>query len=135
MPTSVYGEWRKVDSSVLSRFCQRRAEEVHQRHRACQHGYGRSMEQISVELERVPETMLWTLYHRAVEARRPDAVLADPLAVELVDRIDFPFAERFGDGERLSQWQALRARCFDDTVSRFLAARPSGTVVALGEGL
>jgi O-methyltransferase involved in polyketide biosynthesis len=32
-------------------------------------------------LEGVPETLLWTLYHRALEARRPDAVLHDPLAV------------------------------------------------------
>jgi O-methyltransferase involved in polyketide biosynthesis len=37
-------------------------------------------------LEGVPETLLWTLYHRALEARRPDAVLHDPLAVALVDR-------------------------------------------------
>jgi O-methyltransferase involved in polyketide biosynthesis len=93
------------------------------------------VEKVGVELERVPETLLWTLHHRAVEARRPNAVLDDSLAVELVDRIDFSFAERFGDGERLSQWQALRARCFDDAVSRFLASHPSGTVAALGEGL
>jgi O-methyltransferase involved in polyketide biosynthesis len=93
------------------------------------------MAKIAVELDRVPETLLWTLYHRAVEARRADAVLADPLAVELVDRIDFPFSERFGDGVRFSQWQALRARCFDGAVVRFLADHPEGTVVALGEGL
>jgi O-methyltransferase involved in polyketide biosynthesis len=93
------------------------------------------VERTAVRLDRVPETLLWTLYHRAVEARRPDAVLDDPLAVELVERIDFPFAERFGDGSRFSQWQALRARCFDGAVRRFLAARPRGTVVALGEGL
>jgi hypothetical protein len=31
----------------------------------------------------VPETLLWTLYHRALEARRLDTVLAAPLAVEL----------------------------------------------------
>jgi len=37
-------------------------------------------------LKGVPETLLWTLYHRALEARRPDAVLHDPLAVALVDR-------------------------------------------------
>jgi O-methyltransferase involved in polyketide biosynthesis len=43
----------------------------------------------------VPETALWTLHRRAVEARRPDAILRDPLAVELVERIDHPFAERF----------------------------------------
>ena len=45
----------------------------------------------------VPETLLWTLWHRVLEARRPDAALADPLAVELVGRIDYPFAERFGE--------------------------------------
>jgi O-methyltransferase involved in polyketide biosynthesis len=83
----------------------------------------------------VPETALWTLYHRALEARRPDAVLADPLAVELVDRLDYPFAERFGDGRGFSQWQALRAATFDREVRRFAAANPGGTVVALGEGL
>jgi O-methyltransferase involved in polyketide biosynthesis len=93
------------------------------------------MERASVELEGVSETTLWTLYHRAVEARRPDAVLSDPLAVELVETINFPFAERFGDGAGLSQWQALRARCFDEAVRRFLGDHPDGTVVALGEGL
>jgi len=89
-----------------------------------------------VDLEGVPETLLWTLYHRAIEARRPDAVLDDPKAVELVDAIDYPFEERFGSGEGgRSQWQALRVRCFDLEVERFLAAHPDGTVVALGEGL
>ena len=50
----------------------------------------------SVRLEAVPETLLWTLYHRATEARRRDGVLRDPKAVELVETIDFPFAKRFG---------------------------------------
>ena len=89
---------------------------------------------VAVRLTGVPETMLWTLYHRALEARRPDALLHDPLAVELVERIDYPFAERFGRGG-LAQWQALRVRAFDREVRRFLAAHPGGTVVALGEGL
>jgi O-methyltransferase involved in polyketide biosynthesis len=84
-------------------------------------------------LSEVSETMLWTLYQRAEEARRPDAVLADPLAVELVGRIDYPFAERFGAG--FGQFQALRTTCFDREVRRFLQRHPAGTVVALGEGL
>ena len=83
----------------------------------------------------MPETLLWTLYHRAVEAQRADAVLADPLALGLVDAIDYPFVERFGSGEAFSQWQALRARCFDTEISRFLVDHPGGAVVALGEGL
>jgi O-methyltransferase involved in polyketide biosynthesis len=89
---------------------------------------------VRVELGGVAETLLWTLWNRAAEARRPDPVLRDPLAVELVERIDYPFAERFGP-PWLAQWQALRARCFDHEVLRFMRARPGGTVVALGEGL
>jgi hypothetical protein len=38
-------------------------------------------------------------------------------------------------GGALGQWQALRVRCFDDEVRRFLARHPDGQVVALGEGL
>ena len=91
---------------------------------------------MKVQLGGVPETLLWTLYHRSIEARRPDAILTDPRAVELVEEIDYPFAERFGTGENgLAQWQALRVKRFDLEVRRFLAAKPGGTVVALGEGL
>jgi O-methyltransferase involved in polyketide biosynthesis len=90
---------------------------------------------VKVELAGVPETLLWTLWHRALEARREDAVLSDPQAVELVERIDYPFAERFGSSALVAQWQALRVRCFDREIRRFLTANPTGTVVALGEGL
>jgi O-methyltransferase involved in polyketide biosynthesis len=90
---------------------------------------------ISVALSGVPETLLWTLYHRAQEADRPDAVLHDPLAIELVRRIDYPFEERLGQGVQLEQWQGLRALTFDRAVNRFLSSNPAGTVVALGEGL
>ena len=89
---------------------------------------------VAVELSGVPETLLWTLYHRAEEARRPDAVLDDPLAVSVVDRIDYPFS-RFGATPWRARWQALRALRFDIEVRRFMAARPDCTVVALGEGL
>ncbi len=90
---------------------------------------------IPVDLTGVPETLLWTLYYRAQEAARPDAVLRDPLAVELVSRIDYPFAQRPGHGASRAQWQGLRSRTFDDRVREFLARHPGGTVVALGEGL
>lgn len=87
-----------------------------------------------VDLEGVPETLLWNLYQRASEARRPDAVLTHPKAIELVDSIDYPFEQRFGKGG-LGQWQALRARRFDEEIRRFTDAHPDGQVVALGEGL
>jgi O-methyltransferase involved in polyketide biosynthesis len=87
-----------------------------------------------VELHGIAETTLWTLYMRASEAARPDAVIDDPEAVALLERIDYPFAERFG-APLAGEWQALRARAFDDELRRFLAAHPDGAVVALGEGL
>lgn len=90
----------------------------------------------TLSLDAVPETMLWTLYHRAAEARRPDAVLADPQAVDLVHRLGFPFAERFGSANPLlAQAQALRVRCFDLELARVLRSHPNATVVALGAGL
>lgn len=93
-------------------------------------------DKVTVDLHGVPETMLWTLYHRALEARRADSVLADPRAVALLDTIDYPFAERFGARPTaLAQLQALRVRAFDAEIRRFLAGHPGGTVVALGEGL
>ncbi|GGO84084.1 class I SAM-dependent methyltransferase [Wenjunlia tyrosinilytica] len=93
-------------------------------------------DRIRPELEGVPETLLWTLYYRAVEARRPDSVIDDPKAVELVEALDYPFEERFGGPSAfLGQLQALRALSFDNEVRRFLDLHPDGTVAALGEGL
>jgi O-methyltransferase involved in polyketide biosynthesis len=86
-----------------------------------------------VALEGIPETLLWTLWQRARGAAQRRPVLDDPMAVELVRTLDYPFAERFGSG--FGQWQAVRALRFDLEIRRFLDARPDGQVVALGEGL
>lgn len=90
----------------------------------------------AVRLSGVPETLLWNLYHRSHEARQPRPVLEDPKAVELVDRIDYPFKETFGEpNPLLAQGQALRVRTFDAAVRAFLKEHPDGTVVSLAEGL
>ncbi|MET8772276.1 class I SAM-dependent methyltransferase [Streptomyces sp. NPDC004658] len=89
-----------------------------------------------IDLEGVPETLLWNLYQRAFEARQPHPVLDDPKAIELVERIDYPFEETFGrPSPLLAQGQALRVRTFDGAVAAFLREHPRGTVVALAEGL
>lgn len=84
-----------------------------------------------VALTGVSETALLTLNARATEARRPDAIIEDPMAVALVDAIDFDFA-KFG---RTGQDIALRAKAFDLATRAYLDAHPSATVVALAEGL
>jgi O-methyltransferase involved in polyketide biosynthesis len=80
----------------------------------------------------VSETALLTLQVRANEARRPDSIIDDPMAVELVDSIAFDFA-KFGFSRR--QDMALRALAFDGATRRYLLDHPAATVVALAEGL
>ncbi|MER5362497.1 class I SAM-dependent methyltransferase [Streptomyces sp. NPDC002785] len=87
-------------------------------------------------LNGVPETLLWTLYNRAYEAGQLYPVLDDPMALRLLEDLDYPFEERFGRPNAFhSQAQGLRSRCFDLAVQRYLADRPQATVVALGDGL
>jgi O-methyltransferase involved in polyketide biosynthesis len=80
----------------------------------------------------VSETALLTLNGRAYQASHPEAILDDPMAVRLVDAIDFDF-DKFG--RRKGQEMALRSLAFDGAAKRYLSAHPSATVVALAEGL
>jgi O-methyltransferase involved in polyketide biosynthesis len=80
----------------------------------------------------VSETALLTLQVRAGEARRPDSLIDDPMAIKLVDAIDFDFG-KFGYARR--QDMALRAKAFDRHTRRYLVDHPRATVVALAEGL
>ncbi|WP_236573091.1 class I SAM-dependent methyltransferase [Streptomyces sp. GS7] len=90
----------------------------------------------TVTLSGVPEMLMWNLYHRAWEARRPQPVLHDPKAAELVDMLDYLFERHFGRPIGLvAQGHALRVRTFDTAVREFLTTHPDGTIVQLAEGL
>jgi O-methyltransferase involved in polyketide biosynthesis len=80
----------------------------------------------------LPETALVTLCFRANEARRPDGIIDDPVAIELTETVDYDFTNL-----RRSKRQdlALRAFAFDSEARRYLAGHPEATVVALGEGM
>lgn len=80
----------------------------------------------------VSETALLTLQVRANEARRPDSLIDDPMAIMLVDSIDFDWA-KFGISRR--QDMGIRALAFDLEARRYLTDHPRATVVALAEGL
>lgn len=86
-----------------------------------------------VDLSGVPETMLWPLWNRAMETRRSDGMVADPMAVDLVNRIDYDFAGHFG---KPTVFHPIRARVCDDLIRRYLArVSQEPVVIALGEGL
>lgn len=87
---------------------------------------------ISPALSGVPETTLLTLWNRASFATGEQAVLEDPVALRLLQRIDYDFSGTF---TRPYPAHAIRSRWFDEQLRRFLANAPEGPVVALGEGL
>lgn len=85
-------------------------------------------------LSAVSETMLVTLYSHAVESRRPDALIHDPRAEELVAHIDYDF-ERFQLDPTNQAATCVRLRQFDRFAQAFLTAHPDGVVVHIGCGL
>lgn len=87
-----------------------------------------------VTLTGAPETMLATLYGRALDSRAPDPILGDREADQAVRRIDYDF-RRTGMTPTSAAGVALRARQLDDWTGEFLAAYPRATVIHLACGL
>src|SRR5512134_3889052 len=96
---------------------------------------GASMsEKIPQSLEGVSETLLMTLYARARESQRPDAMIKDDLAVEMVNRIDRDFSRlRMQRHDEVAV--IMRMRKFDSHACSFLARAPHAVVVHIGCGL
>jgi O-methyltransferase involved in polyketide biosynthesis len=85
-------------------------------------------------LNGVAETLLITLYARAVESQRPDALLKDEKAVALVKQMDCDFS-RFKLHGHDEVAVILRMREFDHHVRQFLTRNPQAVVVHIGCGL
>jgi O-methyltransferase involved in polyketide biosynthesis len=82
----------------------------------------------------VERTALLTLHARAVDSRCPRPILADGLAVEVAERLDYDFdALRILASMRCQV--ALRAKMLDQRVRTFTAEHPDAVVVDLGAGL
>jgi O-methyltransferase involved in polyketide biosynthesis len=86
----------------------------------------------NLTLTGVPETMLWTLHNRAVDALRPDRWIEDEHAVRIYRSIPYDYAKNFGtpDGSH-----AIRSVMFDEAVHQWLGNHPDGTVIELACGL
>jgi len=92
-------------------------------------------------LSGVPETLLITLYLRAMETQRPDAVINDEKAETLVKKIGDAGLYNFGRIKSLHLTEAnklaviLRNREFDRYAQEYLARNPEAVVVHIGCGL
>lgn len=89
------------------------------------------MQSEKIHLTQEKETLLATLYARALESRAQNPILRDPMAEDTVRRIDYDFARLKVDTLSI----AMRAKQFDLWTTEFLAQHPNATVLHLGCGL
>ncbi|MBZ9672968.1 class I SAM-dependent methyltransferase [Mesorhizobium sp. ES1-3] len=87
-----------------------------------------------VHLTGAKETLLMTLYGKALESRMPDSLLGDHFADAALRKIDYDFA-RLKVDENLGIGLAIRAKTLDVRVEDFLARNPDAIVLHLGCGL
>jgi O-methyltransferase involved in polyketide biosynthesis len=91
-------------------------------------------EKILQNLDDVSKTLLMTLYVRARESQRPDAMLSDEKATAMVNQIDCDFSRlRMHRHDEIAV--IMRMRKFDNHVRNFLARNPDAVVVHIGCGL
>ena len=93
---------------------------------------GDPMKSVTPNLDGVSETMLWSLYGRACEARRPEGILVDPDSMRICEAIDYDFVGHFGHPIGSL---AARAVEIDHLLRGWLKHHPDGLIVSLGEGL
>jgi len=87
-----------------------------------------------VNLTGARETLLMTLYGKALESRLPHSLLKDRFADEAVRAIDYDFS-RLKVDTNLGIGLAIRAKTLDVRVEEFLGRNPDAIVLHLGCGL
>ncbi|TIQ38438.1 MAG: class I SAM-dependent methyltransferase [Mesorhizobium sp.] len=87
-----------------------------------------------VSLTGARETLLMTLYGKALESRLPHSLLNDHFADAAVRKIDYDFSRLMVDGN-LGLGFAIRAKTLDVAVQDFIARNSDAIVLHLGCGL
>ncbi|MGG6297023.1 class I SAM-dependent methyltransferase [Leptolyngbya sp. AN02str] len=82
----------------------------------------------------VAETLMITLYARACETRRPEPILRDRKAVEILEGLDYDFS-KYEKSWTSQLGCVVRAMEYDHLVQNFLETHPSAMIVNLGAGL
>jgi O-methyltransferase involved in polyketide biosynthesis len=91
-------------------------------------------DKVSVDLSGPAQTMLTTLYCKALDADWDQPILGDGFAKEAVARIDYDWGE-LKVTDRWTPLVTVRTAQFDIWASQFLAAHQHATVIHLGCGL
>lgn len=87
-----------------------------------------------ISISGVPETMLRTMYARAKETKKPNAVICDEKAVQIVENMDYDF--RLADQDAtMGTGVIARTILLDQMVSSYLSKHQNAVVVNIACGL
>lgn len=82
----------------------------------------------------ISETMLITVWARAVETQRELGLLHDPVAVDVIEQIDYDFSV-FENAKMSQAGCCIRGRQIDEMTLNFIKKYPDAVVIQLGAGL
>ncbi len=92
------------------------------------------MQPVKVNFTEEKETLLITLYCKAMQSQSKNPILQDAWAEDAVSRIEYDFS-KLKVGLYRSQWIAIRSKKFDMITSKYLSENPDSTVLHLGCGM
>lgn len=91
-------------------------------------------EKKKISIEGVPETMLQTLYARAMESQKPKHYIYDEKAIEIVSQFDYNFSKAESD-KMMSSGVIARTIVLDKLVGDFLSQNSNAVVLNLACGM
>jgi O-methyltransferase involved in polyketide biosynthesis len=93
-------------------------------------------EKTVADLGNVQKTLFLPVWGRAAETRKPNPLLVDKTALEILEKVDFDFSTIARNITELSQigW-IMRSVCVDGVITSMLEKHPKATIVNIGCGL
>lgn len=86
------------------------------------------------KLKGVPETLLIPLWAKATETKRPNSIIKDGKALEIMEQIDYDFS-KFDDQEPTQVSITIRTELLDKATKTFIDKYPFASIINLGCGL
>lgn len=85
-------------------------------------------------MNKIPETMLITLWAKATENQERKPLLRDPKAAEIIAKINYDFT-KFKKAKFSQAGVCIRAHLIDQETRNFISQHPDAVIIQLGAGL